>query len=61
MNKEAQLATMFITGFALALFGWALVYLSSTRARSNEEQRAYPTRLRRWLNVAYERLLKARD
>ena len=61
MNKEAQLATMFITGFALALSGWALVYLSSTGARPNEEQSAYPMRLRRWLNAAYERLSKARE
>ena len=61
MNKEAQLTTMFITSFALALSGWALAYLSSTRARANEEHRAYPTRLRRWLNAVYDRLLKARE
>ena len=29
MNKEAQLATMLTIGFAVALFGWALVYLAS--------------------------------
>ena len=60
MNKEAQLTTMFITSFALALSGWALAY-PSTRARANEEHRAYPTRLRRWLNAVYDRLLKARE
>jgi hypothetical protein len=60
MNKEAQLSIMFITSFALAFSGWALVYLSSTQARPNEEQRASPTRLWRWLNAAYAWLWKAR-
>ena len=29
MNKEAQLANMLTIGFAVALSGWALVYLAS--------------------------------
>ena len=61
MNKEAQLATMLVIGLALALFGWALVYLASSLAHPKEEQRAVPTRLRQWLNAAYDRLLKARE
>ena len=61
MNKEAQLATMLVVGLALALFGWALVYLASSLAHPKEEQRAVPTRLRQWLNAAYDRLLKAEN
>jgi hypothetical protein len=60
MNKEAQLATMLVASFAIALCGWALVYLASTRGQPNEEQRVHPTRLRRWLNAAYARLFKDR-
>jgi hypothetical protein len=51
MNKEAQLASLFIAGLAVALFGWAIVYLSSSRPAS-------ASRLRRLLNAAYDRLLK---
>ena len=29
MNKEAQLTTLMIMGFAVTLFGWAIVHLSS--------------------------------
>jgi hypothetical protein len=61
MNKEAQLTTMMVLSAALALSGWALVYLSSTQGRPNEGQYVRPSRLRRWLNAAYDRLLKARQ
>jgi hypothetical protein len=60
MNKEAQLATMLVISLTFALFGWALVYLASPLDQPNEEQRAIPTRLRRWLDAAYDRLLKDR-
>jgi hypothetical protein len=59
MNNEAQLATMMVASFAIFLCSWAIVYLASTRGRPNEEQR--PTRLRRWLNAAYTRLVKDRQ
>ena len=42
---------MFITGFALVLFGWALVYHSSTPARSKGVH--YPTRLQQWKLVSF--------
>jgi hypothetical protein len=61
MNKEAQLATMLVTSLAIALFGWALVYLASSLGHPNEELRPISTRLRRWLNAAYDRLLKTRE
>jgi hypothetical protein len=44
MNKEAQLATMFITCLAMALFGWAIAFLSSTRARPNKSGAFDPQR-----------------
>jgi hypothetical protein len=61
MNMEAQLTTMMVLSAALALSDWALVYLSSTRDRPNGGQRVNPSRLRRWLDVAYARLSKARQ
>jgi hypothetical protein len=30
VNKEAQLATLLIAGFAVAFVGWAVVYLASS-------------------------------
>ena len=39
MNKEAQLATMLTIGFAVALFGWALVYLASAPTHPHDVRR----------------------
>jgi hypothetical protein len=60
MNKEAQLTTMMVLSAALALSGWAIVYLSSTRGRPNDGQYVRPTRLRRWLDAAHARLSQDR-
>ena len=40
MNKEAQLATMLTIAFAVALFGWALVYLASAPTHPHDVRRA---------------------
>ena len=37
VNKEAQLTTMLIVGFAVAVFGWALVYLASSPSSPEQE------------------------
>ena len=39
VNKEAQLATMLTIAFAVALFGWALVYLASAPTHPHESAR----------------------
>ena len=57
MNKEAQLATLFITGIAVAFIGWAVVHLSSSPIY-NDGQRPAASRLRRWLAAANARLQK---
>ena len=61
VNKEAQLTTMLIVGFAVAVFGWALVYLASSPSHPNKNQRATASRFRKWLDATRHRLLKARD
>ena len=35
MNKEAQLATLLIAGFAVAFLGWAVVHLASAPTHPN--------------------------
>ena len=54
MNREAEIATMLTIGFAVALFGWALVHLASAPIHKDDE---LPTasRLRRWLQAIYYR------
>jgi hypothetical protein len=61
VNKEAQLTTMLIVGFAVAVFGWALVYLASSPSHPSKNQRATASRFRKWLDATRYRLLKARD
>jgi hypothetical protein len=61
MNKEAQLATLMIAGFAVALFGWAVVHLSSPDHPNGNDRPATPTRLRRGLNVLLDRMWKAAE
>ena len=60
MNKEAQLATMLTIGFAVALFGWALVYLASAPTYPHDVRRPTASRLK-WLDATRHRLLKARE
>jgi hypothetical protein len=48
-------------GFAVAVFGWALVYLASSPSHPNKNQRATASRFRKWLDATRHRLLKARD
>ena len=47
MNKEAQLATMLTIGFAVALFGFALVYLASSPSHPNKNQHVTASRFRK--------------
>jgi hypothetical protein len=61
VNKEAQLATMLTVAFAVALFGWALVYIASSPSHPNKNQHATASRFRRWLDAVRLRLLKARE
>jgi hypothetical protein len=61
VNKEAQLATLVIAGFAVALVGWAVVHLSSTGRPNGNDRRPTPTRLRRWLNALFDRMWKAAE
>ena len=55
MNREAQLATMLTVGFAVALFGWALVHLASAPIYK-DDQRPSASRLRRWLLAVIDTL-----
>ena len=61
MNKEAQLATMLTIGFAVALSGWALVYLASAPTHPHDVRRPTASRFRKWLDATRHRLLKARE
>jgi len=61
VNKEAQLATQMIASFAVALFGWAVVHLSSPGHPNGTARPATPTRLRRWLNALSDRMWKAAE
>ena len=61
VNKEAQLATMLTIGFAVALFGWALVYLASAPTHPHDVRRPTASRFRKWLDATRHRLLKARE
>jgi hypothetical protein len=60
MNREAQIASMLIIGFAVTFFGWALVHIASPPIHPNEDdRRATPSRFRRWLDARWDQLLKA--
>ena len=52
---------MLTVGFAVALFGSALVYLASAPTNPHEDRRPTGSRFRKWLDAARHRLLKARD
>ena len=59
MNREAELISLLITGFAVAFLGWALVHLASSPNNPNkEDQRATQSRFRRWLAATRNRMLK---
>jgi hypothetical protein len=60
VNREAQLATMVTVAFAVALFGWVLVYIASAPI-PKDDQRPAPSRLRRWLHAAYGRSQEGRE
>ena len=52
VNRAAEIVSLLIAGFAVALIGWAILYLSSPPTHPNEsDQRAVPSRLRKWLNA----------
>ena len=61
MNKEAQLVTLLTIGVAVALFGWALVYLASSPSHPSKNKRATASRFRKWLDATRHRLLNARE
>jgi hypothetical protein len=55
VNKEAQLATMLTIGFAVALSGWALVYLASAPTHPHDVRRPTASRFRKWLDATRHR------
>jgi hypothetical protein len=55
VNKEAQLATMLTIGFAVALSGWALVYLASAPTHPHDIRRPTASRFRKWLDATRHR------
>jgi hypothetical protein len=57
VNREAQIATVLIVGFASAFLGWAMVYLAS----APNPYKGTRTGFRRRLASAAHRLLKARE
>jgi hypothetical protein len=62
VNREAEIASLLISGFAVAFFGWAILHLASLPSHPhNDDQRATGSRFRRWLDATRHRLLKARD
>ena len=61
MNKEAQLATLLTIGLAVALFGWALVYLASSPSHPSKNKRATASQFRRWLDAVRQRSLNTRE
>jgi hypothetical protein len=58
VNREAQIATMLMVGFAVALFGWALVHIASSPTPPHEVRRRTGSRFRRWLDATRHRLLR---
>jgi hypothetical protein len=60
VNREAQITTVLILGFAFAFLGWAIVYLSSAPIYPHKDD-ATRSPFRRWLAAATHRLLKARE
>ena len=62
MNKEAQLATLLIAGFAVAFVGWAVVYLASSPIYPHKDDQGDTRRqYRKWLSAMRHRLLTARE
>jgi hypothetical protein len=62
VNREAEIASLLISGFGVAFFGWALVHLASSPSHPNkDDRRATESRFRRWLDATRHRLLKAEN
>jgi hypothetical protein len=62
VNKEAQLATLLIAGFAVAFVGWAVVYLASSPIHTHKDDQGDTRRqYRKWLSAMRHRLLTARE
>jgi hypothetical protein len=52
VNREAEIACLLISGFAVAFFGWALLYVASSPSHPNkDDRRATGSRFRRWLDA----------
>ena len=60
VNREAQITSVLILGFAVAFLGWAIVYLASAPIHPHKDD-ANRTQFRRWLAATTHRLLKAGD
>jgi hypothetical protein len=62
VNREAETASLLISGFGVAFFGWALVHLASSPSHPNkDDRRATESRFRRWLDATRHPLLKAEN
>ena len=62
VNREAEIASLLISGFGVAFFGWALVHLASSPSYPNkDDRRATESRFRRWLDATRHPLLKAEN
>jgi hypothetical protein len=60
VNREAQITTVLILGFAFAFLGWAIVYPASAPIHPHKDE-ANRSQFRRWLAATMHRLLKARE
>jgi hypothetical protein len=60
MNREAQITSVLILGFAVAFLGWAVMYLASAPVHPYDEDANRP-RFLRWLAAMTHRLLKGRE
>jgi hypothetical protein len=41
VNREAEIASLLISGFGVAFFGWALVHLASSPSHPNKDDRRH--------------------